>query len=496
MRGVGRNWRGLCGRCCAGRSAGVAGEGVEGADGCVFELGEFEEVLDDQNGCAEKGEAFAFGGGADECCPEEAWECGEFDACSDGGEEEVLGDVDCAADDDFVGREEVDEVGDCDSKVGSDLSDDFAGGCIASGGEFVDEFGVERSAVGDGLGECGRSAGCDDRFSAFDDCGCGDESLKAPSAAALAGVSADVDDGVSDFASHSAAAGVELAAGNQASADAGAQGDYQNVLVLDVGFLPLFVHGGEMQRAVDSDGYAEFAFEDGPDGDVFPLGHVGRREQNAVVAVDESREGDADAEEELAGHALDRGAGEGDDLAKDVLRGVKAVDGLLVEDDRAGEHVGEGDSDLVGFEVDGEDAKRVGVDGEHQRWPAESRGLVNDAGDLVEELLIHQCGDDAGDGSGFQAGFSGNLGAVRRLEQTNGVENEATVHLGDQVGVSNFRFCHSRSGWCESVGWRVGRGEIVCDVKYYIGGREFLPWFFVSEKVAGLSPVCCDGGVE
>lgn len=235
---------------------------------------------------------------------------------------------DAAADDDDLGVEDVDEVGDADAGGFGGLFDDLFDEFVAFANGFAEIAAAHVGEAGpEGIGEDGFLAVFHGGLDLAKDGGAAGEGFKAAAIAAAAFGAVDFDDHVANLAGSEVVADVEVAVDDDAAADAGADEDADEVLGLGFVFAVEGAEGADVAVVADEDGDGEAFLQLFLKRDVFPPGKVGGEDDFAGIGID--------------------GAGRADADGADVLHGeVAFIDGVV---DAAGNAVDDGFDAAIGF---------------------------------------------------------------------------------------------------------------------------------------------------
>ncbi len=252
--------------------------------------------------------------------------------------------------------------------------------------------------------------------------GGGGEDLPAAALAAAADGAGGVDGAVAEFAGEAAAAGDDLAVGEDGGADAFGDGDKDGVADA------VETAGPELGEEAGVGGVGELNLEphllfDGAlDVVVAPL-EIGGEEETLGFGVDAAGHADADAFEGAVAVCGSHGLHAVDDLG-DGTRGFgDERDGLAGEE--ASVEIDEGDDGLVGADVGDQDDH--GVIEREERGGAATWAAGHGA--FGDPLFFDQLLDDGGDGAGLQAGGAGEVGARYGLLRTDDFEDDVAVDV-------------------------------------------------------------------
>ena len=157
----------------------------------------------------------------------------------------------------------------------------------------------------------------------------------------MAGAALVVDGGLADLACAVAVAADELVVDDDAAADAGAEGEADEVFHAPAGAAFPFGEGHAVGVVVDGDGEGDLGFEEGFEGDLVPAGDVGELGDDAFFEVDEAGHADADGGD--AGVAAAEVLDDADDGGDELAGGVEFLGGDgwgVVDDVSAEDHAG------------------------------------------------------------------------------------------------------------------------------------------------------------
>ena len=218
---------------------------------------------------------------------------------------------------------------------------------------------------------------------------------------------------VADIAGSAATAAIDLAAGHDAAADAGAGLDEEEVIGVRPE-APMLRQRHQVHVVVDQRVDAEGFLQPAADVEIVPLAHDRRADHPPALVIDRRRQAEADAEHlaRLASGALQQRAATARDLAQDRQRpaGDVDVDGLLREDARP--EVGDGDAGDALADIRRQGDGEGLVELQDARRPA-AAGLAR--GGLVDQADLQQLVQPMRHGGARQAGDALDVGPRRRL---------------------------------------------------------------------------------
>ena len=175
-----------------------------------------------------------------------------LDFAFEGVEDEVAGLSDAAADDEGVGVEEPGDGREGGAEPVGDFAPDTAGDFVTGSGGFGDGFG---GAVGEIFVDSDLGVGFDGVLGDLEVAGVFFECAEV---AVVAGDAVEVDAHLTDFAGGVLAAAVHLAIEDEAAADAGAEGEGDDVAEAASGAIAEFGPGHGVGVIFDDDGEAGF----------------------------------------------------------------------------------------------------------------------------------------------------------------------------------------------------------------------------------------------